>query len=78
MAAEGEGRSLIATAAASACPLCGQANACAMEAERRTGIAQPPCWCLSAAFDARALERIPEASRGVACICERCATQPQP
>jgi hypothetical protein len=55
------------------CPLCGQANACAMEAERLTGRVQPPCWCLSASFATGVLERIPDMARGAACICERCA-----
>jgi hypothetical protein len=44
-----------------------------MEAERLAGRVQPPCWCLSASFDADVLDRIPDASRGVSCICERCA-----
>ncbi len=55
------------------CPLCGQDNRCAMEVERATGQAQPPCWCLGARFTPELLERIPAASRGRACLCARCA-----
>ncbi|MGJ7523002.1 cysteine-rich CWC family protein [Variovorax sp. LT1P1] len=56
------------------CPLCGTPNACAMETERLTGVAQGPCWCMTAVFDDALMARIPATSRGVACICARCAT----
>ncbi len=56
------------------CPLCGQPNRCAMELEKETGLAQPPCWCTTIAFDKTVLAQIPAASRGVACICAACAT----
>jgi hypothetical protein len=55
------------------CPLCGAGNACALEAERATGIAQPPCWCMSASFGEALLSRVPPAARRKACICARCA-----
>ncbi|MES2974505.1 MAG: cysteine-rich CWC family protein [Pseudomonadota bacterium] len=55
------------------CPLCGQANRCAMEVERETGVRQPPCWCTQASFSAELLSRIPPASRNKACICAACA-----
>lgn len=55
------------------CPLCGAANACAMDIERTTGVAQGPCWCMTAHFDQALRERVPEAARGRACICARCA-----
>ena len=55
------------------CPLCGEANACAMEIERTTGVAQGPCWCMTARFDEALRERVPQAARGLACICARCA-----
>jgi hypothetical protein len=58
---------------ASACPLCGQANRCAMEVERETGVKQPPCWCTRVDFSAELLARIPEASRRKACVCQACA-----
>lgn len=58
------------------CPLCGASNLCAMEIERATGEAQPPCWCMAAdfSFDEALLARIPAEARGQACICARCAT----
>lgn len=58
---------------AAACPLCGQANQCAMDAERATGVKQPPCWCTQATFTAELLARIPAPARGKACVCEACA-----
>ncbi len=57
------------------CPLCGNANACAMETERATGVAQPPCWCTRIDFDRQVLERLPSEARGVACICNACAAR---
>ena len=61
----------------SRCPLCGRDNRCAMEIERETGQAQPPCWCLSATFSAELLARVPPAARGQACICAACAAASQ-
>lgn len=61
----------------SRCPLCGRDNRCAMEIERETGQAQPPCWCLSATFSAELLARVPPAARGQACICAACAAAAQ-
>lgn len=55
------------------CPLCGQPNQCAMEVQAATGIQQPPCWCTQAQFSADLLNKIPEAARGVACLCAACA-----
>ncbi len=54
------------------CPLCGNDNRCAMELERETGVAQPPCWCVSATFPPGLLDRMPEAARGQACLCANC------
>jgi hypothetical protein len=54
------------------CPLCGQANQCANEIERATGVAQPPCWCTQAHFDAALLARVPAAAQQRACICPAC------
>jgi hypothetical protein len=55
------------------CPLCGQANRCATEAERRTGEKQPPCWCTQVDFSAALLDRVPADARARACICRACA-----
>ncbi|MEO8310453.1 MAG: cysteine-rich CWC family protein [Caldimonas sp.] len=53
------------------CPLCGGANACAPAQSGRFDVA---CWCTTASFDAGLLARVPEALRGVSCICSACAT----
>ena len=60
------------------CPLCGQPNQCAMEIERATGIKQPPCWCTKTQFSAELLNKVPEAARGIACLCAACVTASTP
>lgn len=55
------------------CPLCGQANRCAIEIERETGVEQAPCWCLAASFTDALRARVPAEARGLACICAHCA-----
>ncbi|MDD2881173.1 MAG: cysteine-rich CWC family protein [Rhodoferax sp.] len=60
------------------CPLCGQPNQCAMEVERATGVKQPPCWCTQTQFSAELLNKIPEAARGVACLCATCVNEATP
>ena len=62
----------------SRCPLCGESNRCAMEVERETGEAQPPCWCMQADFSNAPLAKLPESMRGLACICARCAAETPP
>jgi hypothetical protein len=59
----------------SRCPLCGEANRCAMEVERETGLKQPPCWCMATDvdFSPELLDRVPVGKRRLACICARCA-----
>jgi hypothetical protein len=54
------------------CPLCGSDNRCAMELEKATGEAQPPCWCVSTTFPTGLLDRLPEQARDQACICAAC------
>ncbi|MBI5275039.1 MAG: cysteine-rich CWC family protein [Burkholderiales bacterium] len=54
------------------CPLCGQANRCAMETERETGVKQPPCWCTQVDFSAELLASLPPDAKGLACICAAC------
>jgi hypothetical protein len=56
----------------SRCPLCGGDNRCAMELQKATGQAQPPCWCVSQTFSAELLARLPAQAQGVACICSAC------
>ncbi|WP_437927803.1 cysteine-rich CWC family protein [Sorangium sp. So ce291] len=53
----------------SRCPLCGEANACGMAEGAST------CWCFETSIPAEVLERVPEAARGVACVCRACATR---
>lgn len=55
------------------CPLCGQANRCAMEVQRETGQPQPPCWCTQVDFGADLLARVPPEAQRRACICPACA-----
>ena len=59
---------------ASLCPLCQQANQCAMEVEKASGIPQAACWCTTRKIDVALLSQIPPESRGLACICARCAS----
>lgn len=60
------------------CPLCGESNQCGMAAGRSE------CWCNDVTISKAALERLPEAARGVVCICQRCGavvtdeTRPSP
>jgi hypothetical protein len=56
------------------CPLCGAANACAMERQRLTGQPQPPCWCTEVDFRPELLARVPPLARRRACICAACAS----
>ncbi len=58
---------------ATRCPLCGRPNQCAMETQKRTGVAQPDCWCSQAAFSPELLTRLPAEARRAACICSACA-----
>jgi len=51
------------------CPLCGGPNGCAMA----QGAAPETCWCMRTAIPESVLSRLPEAERGLRCICARCA-----
>ncbi|MFM6992679.1 MAG: cysteine-rich CWC family protein [Rhodoferax sp.] len=62
-----------ARADASSCPLCGQANACAMESAKASGLPAAACWCVGASFAPALLARVPEALRNRACVCSACA-----
>ncbi len=57
------------------CPLCGQANACAMEIARSSGLEQTPCWCTQVSFSPALLARVPLAARDLACVCAACAAK---
>ena len=51
------------------CPLCGDANDCAIAA----GDAVTECWCYGSRVPRALLVRVPEGSRGRVCVCARCA-----
>ena len=55
------------------CPLCGQPNACAMQAAKISGQAPQPCWCAHMAFSPELLARVPAQAKHKACICQACA-----
>jgi hypothetical protein len=57
-----------AAAGADRCPLCGEANGCALAAG-----SQSPCWCVDQAFDAALRARAARADGPPRCICARCA-----
>lgn len=61
----------------SLCPLCGQPNTCAMEQQKATGEAQPPCWCTHVDFSSVLLAQVPEPAQRLACICSTCARTAQ-
>lgn len=50
------------------CPLCGQANGCAVTA----GEDPYSCWCMSARIPQALRDRVPAERRGKACICRDC------
>ena len=52
------------------CPLCGGPNGCALAGGATDG---RPCWCATIEIPAELVARVPEAARGVACVCARCA-----
>ncbi|MFZ2737205.1 MAG: cysteine-rich CWC family protein [Burkholderiaceae bacterium] len=57
----------------SRCPVCGQANQCAMEKARFSGQPQPPCWCSTLKFDDALTQQIPAAKQGLVCLCQECS-----
>ncbi|MBC8088957.1 MAG: cysteine-rich CWC family protein [Phycisphaerae bacterium] len=52
----------------SLCPLCAKTNRCAMVDGGKS------CWCMTASIPREAVERLPAAQQGVACLCEACCT----
>lgn len=50
------------------CPLCEQANGCAIPA----GEDPYSCWCMTARIPQALRDRVPAESRGKACICRNC------
>jgi hypothetical protein len=56
-------------ASAGRCPLCGEANGCAIAAG-----SPATCWCVEASFDAALRERARRIEGAPRCICARCAS----
>lgn len=52
------------------CPLCGGPNQCA---PAKSGDFAVACWCTSVVISQEALDKVPEALRGNACLCPACA-----
>lgn len=50
------------------CPICGRPNRCAM-AEGKSA-----CWCFHQKVPESVLDGVPAELRGLACVCEACAT----
>ncbi|MEX8518918.1 MAG: cysteine-rich CWC family protein [Leptothrix sp. (in: b-proteobacteria)] len=61
--------------AAHRCPLCGGPNGCAPAQAGRFDVA---CWCTTTRIPAEVLARIPAEQRGLACVCQRCASGQPP
>lgn len=54
------------------CPLCGRANACQQAScDAYKGL----CWCERVTFPEELLHRLPEESRGRACVCRACVME---
>ncbi len=53
-------------AAGPSCPLCGKPNQCGI------AIGATSCWCMRMEVPASLIERMPEALRGIVCVCEDC------
>ena len=56
------------------CPVCGEANGCAMAADPDAS----HCWCFDATISTETLELVPAEARGTVCVCARCASAPPP
>ena len=52
---------------ANGCPLCGEPNECGMAAGK------DDCWCFHVTIGEDVLAQVPDAAKGKACICRRCA-----
>jgi hypothetical protein len=44
-------------------------------APARSGSFDTPCWCASVTVSPAALAAVPDAQRGVSCLCRRCASR---
>lgn len=59
----------------SVCPVCGAVNQCAMEVAKATGRPVEPCWCVNVVFTPALLDRVPQAAKGIACVCAACVAK---
>lgn len=57
------------------CPICHETNVCSMEKAKATGIKAERCWCMDAVFSHSVMDQVPEAAKGKACICAKCAAE---
>jgi len=55
----------------SRCPRCGAPNACTMAA----GKPSERCWCTDVVVPVDLIDALPEAARGVACLCAACVAE---
>jgi len=55
------------------CPICHEPNVCAMEKAKATGTKPERCWCMDAVFTPAVMDQVPDAAKGKACICAKCA-----
>jgi hypothetical protein len=46
--------------------------------QRQSDAAPVPCWCTTAVFTPELMQRIPEAARNLACVCQACAASITP
>ena len=55
------------------CPICNEVNVCAAEKAKLPGIKPERCWCMDAVFTPDVMNQVPDAAKGKACICAKCA-----
>jgi len=46
-----------------------------MEKAKASGIKAERCWCMDAVFTHDVMDQVPEAGKGQACICAKCAEE---
>lgn len=56
----------------SRCPICDGPNVCAMEIAKATGTKPSRCWCMDVVFTPDIMDQVPNAAKGLACICAKC------
>ena len=55
------------------CPICHEPNVCAVEKAKLPGSKPERCWCMDAVFTPDVMNQVPDAAKGKACICAKCA-----